>query len=460
MDKVLIIDDEELSRVTMHEILEASGYTPLEASAGREGLAIFERERPVATLLDLRMPGMDGIETMRELQRIDQDVPVIFVTAHAEIPAAVEAIKLGAYDFIVKPPKIDRLIFTIERAIERLELKREIRRLSSVVDTSLETTLGRSRLIKRIVEQVRQVAWSDFSVVIQGETGTGKSLVAKAIHDLSKRAEKPFIRVDMGVIPETLVESELFGYEKGAFTGAEKRKKGYFEIAHGGTIFIDELENMPPYVQSKLLSVVEEKRIYPLGGTSPVDIDIRVLAATNRSITQSVMEKKFREDLFFRIGEFIITLPPLRERTEDIPFLAQKFLREASSELNKQTMEFSEEAVALLMRYPWPGNVRELKNVVRRAVLLSDDSAIGPARIEFLIEDKPREKAATPLLPLKELSAIASMDAEKKAIRQALELTGGNKTKAASILQIDYKTLLTKIKEYRVSDTDSCKKFL
>lgn len=450
MNKILIIDDDELMRTTLRDILEANGYPVMVASGGRQGVEFFRKEPPSATLLDLRMPGMDGIETMQELKKLDPDVPIIFVTAHAEIPAAVDAIKRGAYDFIVKPPQYDRLMFTLERAIEKLHLTKEIKRLNNAVDTSLESTLGRSQGMTRIIEQIRQVARSDFSVVLQGETGTGKSLVARTIHDLSERAKRPFVRVDMGVIPETLVESELFGYERGAFTGAEKKKKGVFETAQGGTIFIDEMENMPPYVQSKLLSTVEEKKIYPLGHTTPLPIDIRVIAATNKNIKQSVIEGSFREDLFFRLGEFIITIPPLRERADDIPFLAERFLREASAELNKNVEALSEETMNLLVRYPWPGNIRELKNVIRRAVLLSEGGIIMPEYIEFLIEDDSMVQGTRPLMPLKELSAMVLIDVEKKAIKQALEHSKGNKTRAASILQVDYKTLLTKIKQYNI----------
>jgi len=450
MNKILIVDDDELMRNTLRDILEANGYPVMVASGGRQGVELFRKEPPSATLLDLKMPDMDGIETMQELKKLDPDVPIIFVTAHAEIPAAVDAIKRGAYDFILKPPKYDRLIFTLERAVEKLSLTREVKRLNIAMETSLESTLGRSQGMARVIEQIRQVARSDFSVVLQGETGTGKSIVARTIHDLSERAKRPFVRVDMGVIPETLAESELFGYERGAFTGAEKNKKGFFESANGGTIFIDELENIPPYVQSKLLSAVEEKKICPLGHTTSFPVDIRIIAATNKNIKQSVMEGTFREDLFFRLGEFIITIPPLRERAHDIPFLAERFLREASAELHKNVEAFSEDTTNLLMRYPWPGNIRELKNVIRRAVLLSEEGVILPEHIEFLIEDDSAEHSSKPLMPLKELSAMALMDVEKKAIKQALEHSQGNKTKAASILQVDYKTLLTKIKQYNI----------
>jgi DNA-binding NtrC family response regulator len=330
-----------------------------------------------------------------------------------------------------------------------MDLKRAVERLNTAMETSLEWTLGKGQAIKRVIKQIHQVAASDFSIIIQGETGTGKSFIANAIHSLSKRAEKPFVTVDMGSIPETLVESELFGHERGAFTGAERKKKGYFEAANEGTILIDELQNMSPYVQSKLLTVVEERKLYPLGSTRPVEIDVRIIAATNSDIKQGVREKRFREDLFFRLGDFIITLPPLRERAEDIPFLAQKFLRDAASELNKHPTEISPEAVSLLVKNQWSGNVRELKNVMRRAVLLSDGDAIGPEHINFLIEEVSEDKVA--MLPLKEVASKAIRSAEKQAIKQALCLTAGNKSKAASVLQVDYKTLLTKIKHYGIN---------
>jgi transcriptional regulator with PAS, ATPase and Fis domain len=302
--------------------------------------------------------------------------------------------------------------------------------------------------MKVVIDQIRQVAWSNFSVIIQGETGTGKSVAAEAIHNLSRRADQSFQVVDVGVIPETLIESELFGHEKGAFTGADRKKQGFFEHANRGTIFIDELENIPLSLQGKLLRAVEEKRIYPLGSTKPTDTDVRLIVATNMDLKKLVREKKFREDLFFRLCEFTITLPPLRERVGDIPFLAVKFLVRASAELNKQMYELDENVVDILMRYPWPGNVRELKNVIRRAALLSDNGIIKAEHLELLIEEKVDAKEELPFLPLKELSAMAAKDVEKRAIKRALAMTNGNKSKAASILEVDYKTLLTKIKEY------------
>ncbi|HCZ11443.1 MAG TPA: sigma-54-dependent Fis family transcriptional regulator [Nitrospiraceae bacterium] len=449
MSKILIVDDEEIVRFALSEKLEENGFSVLKAFDGRNAVDVFGREAVDAVLLDLRMPGMNGIETMHELKRLDPDVPIIIVTAYGDIPTAVQAIKLGAYDFIEKPPPISKLIVTLQRATEKLELERKVKRLDTTFETSLVLLMGRSKVMKRVIEQIKQVSWSDMSVMLQGETGTGKSFIANTIHNLSKRAGKEFVRVDIGVIPESLVESELFGHEKGAFTGADRKKKGYFEFAHGGTIFIDELQNMSPIVQTKLLSVVEEKKAYPLGSVKPLDIDARIITATNKDMKESVAENKFREDLFFRLGEFIITLPPLRERSDDIPFLSRKFMIEAETEMNKQIKEMDDNALDYLTRYNWPGNIRELRNVIRRAVLLTEDGVIRNTHIELLIEESDEKKetlSVSSLFPLK----AAVTDTEKRALRHALRVTNGNKKKAASLLNIDYKTLLSKIKEYGI----------
>lgn len=449
MGKILIVDDEKLVRDVLRGNLAQSGFVPAEASDGMEAIRLFNIEKPDAVLLDIRMPGMDGITTLQKLKEISPEVPVIIITAHGDIPSAVNAIKLGAYDFISKPPDFEMLVLILKRAVEKVELERRLQKLDASIGTSLEWTLGKSPAMGPVIKQISQVAGSDFSLIIQGETGTGKSLVARTIHNLSNRAGSLLVTVDIGAIPETLVESELFGHEKGAFTGADKKKKGFFEGAAGGTLFIDELQNMSQFVQAKLLRAVEEKKIYPLGSTRPELINVRIISATNADIREAVREKKFREDLFYRLGEFIISIPPLRERVEDITFLSQKFLTETADELDKPVRALSEESLALLKDYSWPGNVRELKNVIRRAVLVSQGEVILPEHIVFLIKDKSagmsEERTAVKGLPL------SLLDIEKMAIKQALDLTNGNKTKAAAILQIDYSTLLRKIKQYSIS---------
>ncbi len=438
-------------RFAISENLKDKGFSLVEASSGREALTLIKKEKPVSVILDLNMPGMSGLETLTELKKIDPDIPIIINTAHGDIPTAVEAIKLGAFEFITKPPNYDRLTLTLNRAAEKFAQEKKIQRLSSEVETSLEYLLGKSPAIKKVIQQIHQIAYSDFSLILQGETGTGKSFIARAIHNLSKRTNGPFVSIDIGTLPETLIESELFGYEKGAFTGAEKKKKGYFEIADKGTILIDELQNLSPYVQSKLLKVVEEKSLVPLGGNHSFKTDVRIIGATNTDIIKSVKEKKnFREDLFYRLSEFIIQLPPLRERSEDIQFFADKFFRETAEDLDKQIQSISKKAMTLLTNYSWPGNIRELKNVIRRAVLLSEENTIRPENIEFLIDDTAAVTTTKHSVPTEALPALSLADAEKAAIIKSMEFTGNNKTKAASILKIDYTTLLRKIKQYGI----------
>lgn len=429
----------------MRDVLSDEGFSVAEAPDGVSALKIFKKDLPDAVLLDLNMPHMGGLETLQELKKINSHVPVIILTAYSDIPTVVEAVKRGAYDFTVKPPDFDRLIITVKRAVERRDLEMEVRRATTALELSLEQVFGRSDAMKTVINQIRQVAQTEFSVIIQGETGTGKSFVANTIHNMSRRADKSFVRVDIGLIPDTLVESELFGYRKGAFTGAEKNKIGYFETAGCGTIFIDELENMSPYVQSKLLSVIERKKVYPLGSTESVAVDVRVIAATNKDIQRSMRAGDFRDDLFYRLGEFIINLPPLRQRAEDIPFFAQKFLLDACTELNKQIKGMHDSAVELLLQHTWPGNIRELKNVIRRAVLSAESDVIQQEHIELLIKNHHTEVPASPLSLKDEIRML-----EKRRIREALAKTGGNKTKAAELLRISYTNICEKIKEYGI----------
>ena len=452
LHKILIVDDDRSVRLVLSTILKKNGFVPLEASNGPEGISIFLSEHPVCVLLDLKMPEMDGMQTLDALKKNDPYVPVIIVTGYADIPTAVRTIKLGAYDFLTKPPQVDKLVLTLKRAIEAYSLQIALNQLDDAMLGSLESLFGMSDSMKNVIQQIRQVSKTDFSVIIQGETGTGKSVVAQTIHNLSKRARNPFQSVDVGVIPENLIESELFGHEKGAFTGADRKKTGFFETAQKGTLFIDELENTPPILQSKLLRAVEEKRIYPIGSTRPVEVDVRIIVATNADIKTAVREKRFREDLFFRLSEYMITVPRLFDRTDDIPFLAMKFITAASMELGKQIRELSKEAADMLVGYSWPGNVRELKNVMRRAVLSCEDGVIRPGHIEFIIDDTLSfQNGMSVIIPLKQAASHATREAEKEVIKKALTITRGNKSRAARLLEVDYKTLLTKIKDYNIS---------
>ncbi len=449
MKRVLIVDDDKMTRVAFSDALNDGGFSPATAINWREALDLVKREDFDAALIDLIMPEKNGIETMLELKKASPALPVIIVTGHGDIPTAVEAIKLGAYDYVTKPPDYQRLFMTILKAIEHCEALRKIDDLSAAVEVSFEGFHGTEKVMKEIINKISKVAQSEFCVIIEGETGTGKTTIARAIHRLSKRAGGPFVVVDMGTIPETLMESELFGHEKGAFTGADRRKPGYFEAASGGTILIDELQNMSFQTQAKLLRVVEEKKVYALGSTIPLDVDIRIICATNADLHKEVSEKRLREDLYYRLNEFVITLPPLRERQDDILFLAKKFIEEACAELDKPDIKLSPDAAAVLKQYRWPGNVRELKNVMRRTALLACEDTIRPEDIQFLVFDKDETGGpASAPMPLKELSTLAVRDVERKAIHNVLQSTGGNKSKAAAILQVDYKTLLTKIKEY------------
>jgi two-component system nitrogen regulation response regulator GlnG len=326
-------------------------------------------------------------------------------------------------------------------------------------DVSLRWQMGSSREVRNIIEQVRQVADSNFTILIQGETGTGKELVARAIHEVSSRRHKPFVALDCGAIPETLMESELFGYERGAFTGADRRKEGYFHAAQGGTLFFDEIVNLPLTTQGKLLRVLQERRLQPLGGRRATTVDVRILAAYNVPLPGEIRAGRFRADLYYRLNEFVIVLPPLRERQDDIPFLAKRFLTEASMELRRPVRGISDAAMEVLLRHPWPGNVRELRNVIRRAVLVCAD-LIRPGHLIGLSAGESAAAAVEPELALpvglslKEVTDTAVADAEKRAIRQVLRATRGNKTEASRVLRIDYKTLHLKMKRHRIQARD------
>jgi two-component system nitrogen regulation response regulator GlnG len=459
---ILVVDDLKEIRWLLSNIMKQAGYTPVEAGTGEEALRAIGQQPPSAILLDLRMPGAEGMEVLKELKKQNLDIPVIIITAYGELRSAVEAVKLGAYDYLTKPFDNEDVLLTVKRAIEEHSMKEEIANLRTCLKetTSLAEILGTSDEIKRVFQQINCVAQTDFTVVLYGETGSGKELVARTIHRQSLRREGNFVVVDCGSIPETLLESELFGHEKGAFTGAHVTKEGQFELASGGTLLLDEIGNLPLSMQSKLLRVLQEKSIHRVGGKKDIKVDIRVIAAGNERLEDMVALGRFRRDLYHRLNEFTIEIPPLRKRKDDIVLLSKHFLDVTNKELNKTVKGFSEEALDLLLQYHWPGNVRELKNVIRRAVLLADDlvearylGVICKGGSLLLPEVQPRLNGSTEAeaFSLKNITKKAMEEVERRLITQVLQRTGGNKSKAAKILRIDYATLHYKVKRYGLS---------
>ena len=457
MKKILVVDDEKDARWVLSKIFKTEGFNVVQAENGQKALKMIASSPPDVVLLDIKMPGgMDGIEVLKRLQASNSDIQVIIMTAYGDIKIAVKAMKLGAYDFVTKPFEQEELLLTIERALEKQQLSQEVKELRNKLQSreQLELMMGTSEEIKSIYYQIERVAPTNFTVLIQGETGTGKELVARAIHNFNSSKGGSFVAVDCGAIPDTLVESELFGYEKGAFTDAQSVKEGQFEVAHKGTLFLDEIGNLPYEVQRKLLRVLQERKVQKLGAKKTIPVDVRIIAASNSTLAKHVENGEFRADLYYRINEFSINMPPLRNRKEDIPILAERFLQETRKELNKRTKGFSNEAIKSLLLCDWKGNVRELRNVVRRAVLLCED-IIEPSH---LILDDVRincsgledELTLDREAPLKDITKRVLAKVEKKAIENTMQMTKGNKSKAATILQIDYKTLLTKIKNYGI----------
>ncbi|MFN3476031.1 MAG: sigma-54-dependent transcriptional regulator [Candidatus Methylomirabilales bacterium] len=439
---ILVADDDQGHREALERILVKEGYDVLLAEDGRAALDLL-RKRPVDLLLaDLKMPGMSGLELLKATKAMNPEVEVIVVTGYGSIEEAVLAMKEGAYDFLTKPVKRVSLLKAIEKALERQTLVRENRALKLRLK-EIQTRggiIGTSPAIQRILDLVQQIAPSSATVLIQGESGTGKEVIAKAIHQGSPRRERPFVKVNCAALPETLLESELFGYERGAFTGAVTSKPGRFELAHGGTLFLDEVGDLSLATQAKLLRVLQEGEFERLGGTKTLQVDVRIVAATNQDLAQAVKEKRFREDLYYRLNVITITLPPLRERREDIPLLAQHFLMLYARRNNKMIKGFSREAFDLLVDYPWPGNVRELENAIERAVVLSRDEVIDVDDLpEALVGEAPGERAITiPLgTPLEEV--------ERRLIEETLRHTKGDKTLAAKLLGIASRTIYRKL---------------
>ena len=473
---VLIIDDEaDICEILSH-VLNQAGFITHTAHDGNTGLEIFNKKLPSVVILDLRMPGMNGMDVLKQIKHTSSETPVIIITAHGQIQSAVEAIKHGAYNYFNKPFNNEEIVLTVEKALEERAMRQEIRMLKTQLNFAMPLfeQMGNSAEIAKVNELVACVAPTNFTVVIYGETGSGKELIAQSIHNRSPRSSKPFVVVDCGSIPETLIESELFGFEKGTFTGADQKKIGQFEIASGGTLFLDEIGNLPKSMQGKLLRVLQERRIRRLGSNKEIDVDVRVIVAGNERLEHLVKSGHFRMDLYQRLNEFCIEIPPLRRRKDDIIFLCKRFLDITNKELNKNVRGITEEALEILLTYNWPGNVRELKNVIRRAVLLAVD-IVEPKHLLIKTQEQKQESSpaagqmasaadqkadqAIPLdldmnngnsLSLRDMVAKCIEHAEKKLITEVLKRTGGNKSQAARILKINYKTMHYKVKNYGI----------
>jgi DNA-binding NtrC family response regulator len=457
--RIMIVDDEEYIRASLTRVMTAEGFKVQVAHNGATALKMIQEELPEVLLVDFKMPGMDGMEVLRRAKELYPDLPVILITAYAEVQGAVDAMRAGAHDYLSKPFDHHEVIRVVHRALAERELKQKLKNLSSQLEDtlSLRKVMGPSDAIGRLISDVNRVAKSDFTVVILGETGSGKELVARAIHHSSHRSEGPFVAIDCGAIPETLLESELFGYEKGAFTGAVVQKPGKFEAAKGGTLLLDEISNMPLSSQVKLLRALQEKKVYRVGGTKPIDVDVRLLVASNQDLGSAIASGAFRSDLFYRLNEFTINIPSLRERKGDIPYLAKRFLETTNIELGKGVKGFSEPATEALLAHDWPGNVRQLRSTIRRAVLLADEMItemhLDMTKVSGLSQGNTQETEGMPWegSSLKEIIRHNTLGIEREVLIKALKYTGGNKAKAARLLQIDYKTIHTKVKQLGIS---------
>ncbi len=451
MPTILVVDDKDSMRNMLTETLVEEGHRVDSATNGRRALELASNKSYDLVLTDLKMPDLSGLEVLSGIKDIDADTSVILMTAYGTIEDAVSAMKNGAYDFITKPFDTDHLCVLINRALEnrRLVAENSLLREELFSGHGFADIVGKSKGIQEICGLIQKVAKSDASVLLQGESGTGKELFARAIHSVSNRKDRPYITINCAAIPGELLENELFGSEKGAFTGANVRKMGKFEIADTGTIFLDEIGDLDITLQAKLLRVLQQKTFERLGGTKQIEVDVRVIAASNNDLQELIAAKKFREDLFYRLSVFPIAIPPLRERPDDIEVLVEHFVHKYCVDLKKQPKSVSKQALALLQKYHWPGNVRELENTIERAIILSEGKKITPdhlaIRLKRADEIQLRDGAG-----LKEIGAHAQMKAEKGTIIRVLKEARGNKRQTARILKIDYTTLFDKIKKYNI----------
>jgi two-component system nitrogen regulation response regulator GlnG len=465
---ILIVDDDAQLRQSFEKILSEEGHTVRTAATGEEGVASVKEGAPDLVIMDIRLPGMDGLEAFRIIHELEPRLSVIIMTAHGTTDTAIEATKIGAFDYVTKPFEIPEMLALIHQTLEATRLMRSTVEMDALPEsTASEALIGRSKAMQEVYKAIGRVASTDATVLIRGESGTGKELVARAIYHHSLRATKPFLVINCVAIPDTLLESELFGYEKGAFTGAAHRRVGKIEQANGGTVFLDEIGDMPFSIQAKILRLLQEKSIERLGGRQPIPVDVRILAATNRDLESALEEGRFREDLYYRLKVVTLQLPPLRERPDDVPLLTDYFLSRFAAEMDMENPGLTQEARGTLIRNAWPGNVRELSNSLQKALIFSRGVPIGPDELSRVIGervDRPSDKEQTIEASIKEWvrERIGSAPGEghlfdeltdrfaRIVITEALNVTGGNRSRTAKLIGLSRPTLLSKIERYRI----------
>jgi DNA-binding NtrC family response regulator len=455
--EILVVEDKDSLRTMLRRTLESEGYEVAEAADGEEAFRLLDARRFAAVLTDLRLPGHDGLAVLERARERDPRIPVIVLTAYGTVEKAVEALKGGAYDFLSKPVDTDHLLHLLGRALERRRLETEVLLLREEFSDRLGAPriVGESPELKAVSLEIQKVAGTDATVLLLGESGTGKELFARVIHHLSPRKDGPFLAINCAAIPDNLLENELFGHEKGAFTGAAGTKLGKMELAAGGTVFLDEVGDLSPAVQAKILRVLQERSFERVGGNTTLEVDVRVVAATNKDLQALVDGGGFREDLYFRLSVFPVTIPPLRDRSSDIPLLVDHFVERCGREMGRAGVRVSGEARRMLEGHDWPGNVREMENCIERAVILCEGDEIRPADLALPVPGEALEGEQVERLremvdfdgSLQEVAGRAARMAERVKIRQALEETKGNKSAASRLLGVSYKTLLNKIKD-------------
>jgi two-component system response regulator AtoC len=452
--RVLVVDDEENFRHILSVILKKEKYEVDTASNGNEALQKISSDPFDQVLCDIRMPGMDGLDFLKEVQKIEAGANVIMMSAYGTLDTAIEAMKQGAYDYISKPFKPDEVILTLRKAEERERLRKEIELLRKEVkkEYSFDNIVSKNEAMRRIFEVIQKVAQYKSTVLITGESGTGKEVVARTLHHQSDRSQRPFIPVNCGAIPENLLESELFGHSKGAFTDAIRTKKGLFEEADGGSLFLDEIGELPAQLQVKLLRVLQDGEIRRVGESKSIQIDVRIVAATVKDLVKEVNEGKFRDDLFYRLNVVPVHIPPLRDRREDIPLLITHFIKKHNQSLGKNVIGVEPKALEALMNYKWYGNVRELENTIERAIVLADGENIVPENLPMDIQTFQEKVEILPLTEEEYSIKKSSKALETMLIRRALKRTKGNHTHAARLLEISHRALLYKIKEYGITE--------